>query len=78
MKIILSRISGAGDIEKEFIEKVDDDANFTSLPSGLSTLVQILKLTKAIMALVSKVVHLSSLNLIIVDGLIEVVRYTRY
>jgi hypothetical protein len=61
------------------MKKVDDDVGrMSSLPSNLSTLGQVLKLTKAIMDQFSQVVHLSSLNLIIVNRLIEVIRYTRY
>ena len=81
MKIALSLISGSGDNIEEFMKKVDDDVgHMSSLPSNLSTLGQVLKLTKAIMDRFSKVVHLSgsSLNLIIVNRLIKVIRYTRY
>ena len=79
MKIVLSRISGSGDNIEEFMKKVDDDVGcMSSLPSNFSTLVQVLKLTKAIMDQFSQVVHRSSLNLIIVNQLIEVIRYTRY
>ena len=67
MKIVLSRISGSVDDIGEFMKKVDDDVGImSSLPSNLSTLWQVLKLTKAIMDQFSQVVHLSSLNLIIV------------
>ena len=70
MKIVLSRISGSVDSIEEFMKKVDDDVGLmSSLPSSLSTLGQlgkVLKLTKAIMDQFSQVVHLSSLNLIIV------------
>ena len=77
MKILLSRISGSGDNIEEFMKKVDDDVSLMSrLPSNLSTLGQVLKLTKAIMDKCSQVVHLSSLNLI--NWLIEVIRHTRY
>ena len=61
MKIILSRISGSGDnTTEELMKKVDDDIGLmSSLPtSNLSTLGQVLKLTKAIMDRVSQVVHL--------------------
>ena len=80
MKIVLSRTSGSvvnHDIE-EFMKKVDDDVGLmNSLPSNLSTLGQVLQLTKPIMEQFSQV-DLSSLNLILVNWLIEVVRYTRY
>jgi hypothetical protein len=79
MKIVLSRISGSGDNIEEFMKKVDDDVSLmSSLPSNLSTLGQVLKLTKTIMDKFSQVVHLSSLNLIVVNRLIEVIRYIRY
>ena len=71
MKILLSRISGAGDNIEEFMKMVGDDVNLESgSPSyfGLSTLRQVLKLTKAIMDQFSQVVHLSSLNFLIVIG----------
>ena len=72
MKIVLSRISGSGDNIEEFMKKVDDDVSrMSSLPSNLSTLVQVLKSTKAIMDQFSQVVHLSRLNLIIINRLIE-------
>ena len=63
MKIVLSGISRSGDSDniEGFMNKVDGDVNrMSSLPSGLSTLGQILKSTKAIMDQFSKVVHLSS------------------
>ena len=79
MKIVLSCVSGSGDNIEELMKKVDNDVSFmSSLPSNLSTLVQVLKSTKDIMGLVSQVVHLSRLNLIVVNRLIEVIRYTRY
>ena len=81
MKIVLSRISGSGDNIEEFMKKVDNDVCLlSSLPtrSNLSTLGQVLKLTKTIMDQFSQVVHLSSLNLVIVNRLIVVTRYTRY
>ena len=79
MKIVLSRVSRTVDNIEEFMKKVDDDVGLmNSLPSNLLTLGQILMLTKAIMDRCSQVVHLSSLNLIIVNGLIDVIRYTRY
>ena len=79
MKIALSRISGSGDNIEEFMKKIDDDVSLmSSLPSNLSTLVQVLKLTKAIMDQFSQVVHLSRLNHMLVNWLIEVIRYTRY
>ena len=66
MKIVLSRISGSVDNIEEFMKKVDDDVGLMrSLPSNLSTLGQVLTLTKAIMDRFSQVVHPSSLNLII-------------
>jgi hypothetical protein len=66
MKIALSRVSGSGGIIEEFMKKVDNDVSRTSsLPSNLSTLGQVLNLTKAIMDQFSQVVHLSSLNLVI-------------
>ena len=83
MKIALSPISGSGDDNiEEFMKKVDDNVNLmSSLPSNLSTLStlgQVLKLIKTIMDQFSQVVYLSSLNLIIVNRLIEEIRYTRY
>ena len=69
MKIVLSRISGPSDNIEAFMKMVDDDVGLmSSLRSNfiLSTLGQILKLTKAIMDQFSQVVHLSSLNLLIV------------
>ena len=79
MKIVFSRISGSGDNIEAFMKKIDDGVSLmSSLPSNLSTLVQILKFTKAIMDQFSQVVHLSSLNVIIVNGLIQAIRYTRY
>ena len=81
MKITFSLIPGSGDNIKEFMKRVDDDVSHMSslpVPSSLSTLGQVLKLTKAIMDQVSKVVHLSSLNSIIENELIEAIRYTRY
>ena len=62
MKIVLSRISGSGDNVEEFMKKVDNDVSLmSSLPtvsSNLSTLGQVLKLTKAIMDQFSQVIHL--------------------
>ena len=79
MKIVLSRISGSFDNIEEFMKKVDDDVGLmSSLPSNLSTLGQVLKFTKAIMDQLSQVVHLSNLNLMILNWLIVVIRYTRY
>ena len=81
MKIVLSlsRISGSVDNIEEFMKKVDDDVSvMSSLPSNLSTLGRVLKFTKAIMDQLSQVVHLLNLNLIIVNRLIVVIRYTRY
>ena len=68
MKITLSLIPGSGDNIKEFMKRVDDDvSDMSSPPSSLSTLGQVLKVTKAIMDQVSQVVHFSSLYLIIVN-----------
>jgi hypothetical protein len=71
MKIVLSGISGSVDNIEEFLKKVDDNVvRMSSLPSNLSTLGQIgqvLKSTKAIMDQFTKVVHLTSLNLIILN-----------
>ena len=81
MRIALSLVPGSGDNFKEFMNKVDDDVSHMSslpFPSSLSTLGQVLQLTKTIMDQVSQVVHLSSLNPIIANELIEVIRYTRY
>jgi hypothetical protein len=65
MKIVLSRTSGSDDNIEEFMKKVDDDVSpMSSLPSNLSTLGQVLQITKAIMDQFSQVVHLSSINLI--------------
>ena len=76
MKIDL-RISGSVDNIEEFMKKVDDDVGLmSSLPRNLSTLGQILKLTKDIIDKVSQVRDLLSLNLI--NRLIEVFRHTRY
>ena len=75
MKIFLSSNSGSAVNIEEFMKKVDDDVGvMSSLPSNLSTLWQVLKLTKAIMDQFSQVVHFSRLNFII---LIDVIRYTR-
>ena len=66
MKIAFSLTPGSGDNIKEFMKKVDDDvSHMSSLPSGLTTLGQVLKSTKAIMDQVSQVVPMSNLNLII-------------
>ena len=63
MKIVLSRISGPSDNIGAFMKRVDDDVTLmSSLPSNLSTLWQVLKLTKTIMDQFSQVVHLSRLN----------------
>jgi hypothetical protein len=70
MKITLSLISGSDDHIKEFMKRVDDDVSrmgSTTMPDSLSTLVQVLKSTKAIMDRFSQVVHLSSLNLIVAN-----------
>ena len=77
----MSLVPASGDNIKEFMKKVDDDVSHMSslsVPSSLSTLGQILKSTKAIMDQVSQVVHLSSLNPIMANELIEVIRHTRY
>ena len=79
MKIALSLISGSGDSIEEFLKRVDDDFRpMSSLPSNSSTIMQVLNLTKAIMDQVSQVVHLSKLNLLLVNLLIEMTRYTQY
>ena len=81
MKIAFSLIPGSDDNIKEFMKRVDDDVshmNSLSLPSSLSTLGQVLKSTKAIMDQVSQVVHFTKFELIEVNQLIEVIRYTRY
>ena len=79
MKIVLSLIPGSGDNIEEFMKRVDDDIGLMgNLPSNLSTLGQVLKSTKAIMDQFSQVVHLSSLNFILENWLIVVIRYTRY
>ena len=81
MKIVLSGVSRSGDNDsiEEFMKKVDDDvSHLRSLPSSLSTLGQVLKVTKAIMDRVSQVVQLSSLIFIIVNRLIEAIRHIRY
>ena len=63
MKILLSSVSGSVDNIEEFTKKVDDDVRLmSSLPSNLSTLGQVLKLTKTIMDQFSQVVHFSGLN----------------
>jgi hypothetical protein len=71
MKILLSGISGSVDNIEEFLKKIDDNViRMSSLPSNLSTLGQIgqvLKSTKAIMDQFTKVVHLTRLNLIILN-----------
>ena len=56
MKIALSLIPGSGDNIKEFMKRVDEDvSHMGSLPNSLSTLGQVLKLTKDIMDQVSQV-----------------------
>ena len=65
MKIALSPISGSVVNFKKFMKKVDDDVQLglmRSLPNNLSTLGQIVKLTKAIRDRFLKVVHLSRYN----------------
>ena len=77
--MILSIIPGSDDNLGKFMKRVDDDVHLmSSVPSNLSTLGQVLKLTKAIMDKFSQVGHFSSLDLIIVNRLIEVIRHTRY
>ena len=50
------------------MKRVDDDVGrMSGLPSNLSTLGQVLKLTKAIMDQFSQVVHLPSSNLTIIN-----------
>ena len=67
MKIVLHN-SGSVDNIEEFMKKVDDDVGLMSrLPPNLSTLGQVLKLTKNIIDKISQVGHLSSLNLIMTD-----------
>ena len=80
MKIVLSRISGSVDNVEEFMKKVDDDVRLmSSLPhNSASTLGQVVKLTKAIMDQFAQVVQFSNLNLITINWLIEVIRYTLY
>ena len=80
MKIAISLIPGSGDNTiEEFMKRVDDDVSHMSrFPSNSSTLGQVLKLTKDIMDQFSQVVHISSLNLVIANKLIDVIRYTRY
>ena len=73
MKIAFSLSPGS---DEEFMKRVDDDVgHMSSLPNCLSTLGQVLKSTKTIMDRVSQVVHLLSL---IVNRLINLIRYTRY
>jgi hypothetical protein len=60
MKIVLSRISGSVDDIKEFMEKVDADVSRLSsnaVTSTVSTLGQVLELTKTIMDKLTKVRH---------------------
>ena len=79
MKIALSCLPTSGDDIEEFMKKVDEDVGLmSSLPSNLSILGQVLKLTKAMMDQFSQVVYLSSSNLIIVIQLIEAIRESRY
>ena len=81
MKIVVTCISRSSDSDniEEFMKKVEDGVSLmSSLPSNLSTLGQVLKSTKAIMDQFSQVTHLSNLNFIIINRLIEVIRYTRY
>ena len=79
MKMILSLIPGSDDNIGNFMKRVDDDVRLmSSVPSNLSTLGQVLKLTKAIMDKFSQVGHFSKLDFIIMNRLIEVIRHTRY
>ena len=81
MNIALSCITTSSDDIEEFMKRVDDEIDFMSKlnpPRNLSTLGQVLRLTKGIMDQFSKVLLLSSSNFIIVNWLIEVIRYTRY
>jgi hypothetical protein len=57
MKIVLSSTSGSSDDIADFMKKVDNDVgSMGRVPSSLSPLMQVLKLTKAIMDQFSKVV----------------------
>ena len=59
MKIAFSLVPGSRDNIKEFMKRVDDDVSHMSslqVPNSLSTLGQVLKVTKAIMDQVSQVV----------------------
>jgi hypothetical protein len=70
MKILLSDISGSVDNIEEFLKKADDNVGrMGSLPSNLTLgqIGQVLKSTKAIMDQFTKVVHLTSLNLMILN-----------
>ena len=78
MKIVLPLSSGSGDNVEEFLKKVDDDVDPMSGLPNLSTLGPVLKLTKDILDKFSQVVHLSHLNLRIINRLIELIRHTRY
>src|SRR5258708_40287874 len=64
MKIVLSRISGSVDNIKEFMERVDADVSRLSsndaVSNTVSTLGQVLELTKTIMNKLTKVRHLMS------------------
>ena len=66
MKIVLSRISGAVDDIKEFMEKVDADVSRLSsndaVANTVSTLGQVLGLTKTIMDKLTKVRHTMSID----------------
>ena len=66
MKIVLSRISGSVDDIKEFMEKVDADVSRLSsndaVVNTVSTLGQVLELTKTIMDKLTKVQHLMSID----------------
>jgi len=66
MKIVLSRISGSVDDIKGFMEKVDADISRLSsnaVTSTVSTLGQVLELTKTIMDKLTKVRHLMPVGL---------------
>jgi len=81
MKIALSRISGSVDDIKEFMEKVDADVSRLSsndaVASTVSTLGQVLELTKTIIDKLSKVRHSISIDPHS-NRLIETIRCTRY
>jgi hypothetical protein len=83
MKIHLSSISASVDGIKEFMEKVDADVRRLSgndaVAGTVSTLGQVLQVTKTIMDQVSQVRHWClRLLTLIVNRLIVVIRHTRY